>query len=222
MDLEEETQEAPSDPAEETREAPSDRNEETREEPPNPKETREVPLDPKEETREVPLDPEVKTREVLLGPKQEKQEAPSNPAEETREAPLDREDGAQKTRSDQKRRHWKRRRILRRRLEAPSDSEEETKYVAGLAEGPMHLEGPVVLALRKLTISVNLPPNNVKAHACVEGAAPQSSLPTNEEGNKSSVSMCDRGGTMIFQRKAELPEPMSRGMSPGQLTGRRR
>ena len=47
-------------------------------------------------------------------------------------------------------------------------------------------------------------------HAGVEGAAPQSSLPTNEEGDKESVSMCDGGGTMIFERKVELPEPIKR------------
>ena len=53
-------------------------------------------------------------------------------------------------------------------------------------------------------------------HAGVEGAAPQSSLPTNEEGDEESVSMCDGGGAMIFQRKVELPEPIAKGMSPEQ------
>ena len=59
-------------------------------------------------------------------------------------------------------------------------------------------------------------------HAGVEGGAPQSSLPTNEEGNEESVSMCDGGGTMVFQRKVELPDPIVRGMSPEQETGRKR
>ena len=92
----------------------------------------------------------------------------------------------------------------------------------------MNSEGPVVLARRKLTISINLPPNNVKAHMESAGARRHgkssiaSSLSTNVEGNEASVSMCDRGGTMIFQRKVELPKPISRGMSPEQLTGRRR
>ena len=53
-------------------------------------------------------------------------------------------------------------------------------------------------------------------HAGVEGAAPQGSLPTNEEGDEESVSMYDGGGTMIFQRKVELPEPIARAMSPEQ------
>ena len=53
-------------------------------------------------------------------------------------------------------------------------------------------------------------------HAGVEGGAPQSSLPTNEEGNEESLSMCDGGGTVFFQRKVELPDPIVRGMSPEQ------
>ena len=53
-------------------------------------------------------------------------------------------------------------------------------------------------------------------HVDVEGAAPQSSLPTNEEGDEESLSMCDGGGTMIFQRKMELRESIARGMSPEQ------
>ena len=51
-------------------------------------------------------------------------------------------------------------------------------------------------------------------HAGVEKGAPQSSLQTNEEGNEESVSMCDGGGTMVFQRKVEPPDPIARGMSP--------
>ena len=51
-----------------------------------------------------------------------------------------------------------------------------------------------------------------RVHAGVEGAAPQSSLPTNEEGDEKSMSMCDGGGTMIFQRKVELSEPIARSM----------
>ena len=45
--------------------------------------------------------------------------------------------------------------------EAPSDPGVETIDVAGLAEDPTYLEGPVVPARRKLPISGNLPPNNV-------------------------------------------------------------
>ena len=74
-------------------------------------------------------------------------------------------------------------------LEAPSDSEEETKYVAGLAEGPMHLEGPVVLAPRKFNISVNLPPNNIKAHvesadARMRGRSSTAKFSTDERGRQ--------------------------------------
>ena len=44
------------------------------------------------------------------------------------------------------------------------DTEQETKDVAGSAAGLTDLGGPVVPAHRKLTSSVNLPPNNVIAH----------------------------------------------------------
>ena len=53
-------------------------------------------------------------------------------------------------------------------------------------------------------------------HAGVEGAAPQSYLPTNDEGDEESVSMSDGGDTMILQRKVELPEPLAAGMPPDQ------
>ena len=53
-------------------------------------------------------------------------------------------------------------------------------------------------------------------HAGVKGAAPRSSLPTSEEGDRESVSMCDGGGTIFFQRKVELAEPIATGMSPEQ------
>ena len=53
-------------------------------------------------------------------------------------------------------------------------------------------------------------------HAGVEGAAPQSSLPTNEEGDEENVAMCDGGGKMIFQSQVDLPEPIARGLSSEQ------
>ena len=122
-----------------------------------------MPSDPDEETREVPMDPEEETREVPLDPEERTQEAPSYTAEETQEAPSDREDEVQGTPSDSE----------EEILEAPSDPEEETleapsdfeeaKYVAGLAEGPTDLDGPVIPALRKLTIGGNFPPNNINA-----------------------------------------------------------
>ena len=53
-------------------------------------------------------------------------------------------------------------------------------------------------------------------HAGVEEEPAQSSLPTNEEGDEDSVSMCDGGGTMTFKRKVELLKPISTAMSPTQ------
>ena len=120
--------------------------------------------------------------------------------QETREVPSDRKEETQ---------------------EAPGVPKEETKGIARLAIGSTYLGGPVVPARRKLTISGIFPPNNVIAHVEStgarrrEGAAP-SFLPTNEEGDEKSVSMCDGGGAMILQRKVEIPEPTARGMSPKQ------
>ena len=54
-------------------------------------------------------------------------------------------------------------------IRSSSDSE-ETNDVAGLAERPTNLEGPVVPARRKLTISGNFPLNNVKTHVKWAGA----------------------------------------------------
>ena len=228
----EDTQEAPPDPTEETdppnteeetREVPLDPEEETWEVPWDPrKETREVPLDPEKETYEVPWDPEKETHEVPLDLKEGTQEASSDPAEETREAPSDREDEAQGTPS------YPEEEILEAPsdpeeeiLEGPSDPDEKTKYEAGLAEGPTDLEGSAVPASRKRTIGGNLPPNNLKAHVEPAGArrrgrrSTQSSLPTNEEGNEESVSMCNGGGTMFFQRISGATGPDSEGHVTG-------
>ena len=133
-------------------------------------ETREVLLDPEKVTREMTLDPEEETREVPLDPKEETREVPLDPEEETQEAPSDREDKAQVAPSDSEEETLE---ALsdpeEETLEAPSNSE-ETKDVAGLAEEATDLEGPVVSARRKLTISGNPPPNNVKAHLESAGA----------------------------------------------------
>ena len=59
-------------------------------------------------------------------------------------------------------------------------------------------------------------------HAGMKKAAPQSCLPTNEEDDEKSVSMCDGVGSMILQRKVEIPEPIARGISPGQYTDSKR
>ena len=89
------------------------------------------------------MDPGQETREVSSDCKEEKREASSDPDEETRGA----------SSNPEKETH-----------EAPSDSEGATKDVAGLAAGSMGLKGLVVLARRKLTVSGNLPPNNVIAY----------------------------------------------------------
>ena len=107
----------------------------------------------------MPLDPEKETEKVTLNPKEGTQKAPSGPTEEAREAPSNREDEAQGTSSDPE----------EKTLEEPSDPE-ETKNVAGLTEGTTDFEGLVVPARQKLTISSNLPPNNVKAHVESAGA----------------------------------------------------
>ena len=36
----------------------------------------------------------------------------------------------------------------------------------------------------------------------------------NEEGSEESVSMCDGGGIMSFQRKMGLPDSIAKGLSP--------
>ena len=95
-----------------------------------------------------------------LDPEEGTQEAPSDSTDETRKAPSDREDEAQGTLSDPE----------EDTLDARSDSEEEANDVAGLAKGPTDLKGPAVTALRKLAISGNLRPNNVKAHVESAGA----------------------------------------------------
>ena len=104
--------------------------------------------------------------------------------------------------------------------EAPWDPGVEMNDVAGLAEESTNLEGPVVPARRKVTISGNRLANNGIVHVQSTGAWKEQNrkrfLPTNEKGDEDSVSMCDHGGTRIFQRKVELPEPIARGMSPEQ------
>ena len=73
--------------------------------------------------------------------------------EESQEAPSDLKEGTQKALSD----------LDEEAQQAQSDPEKETKYIAGPATGSTDLEGPVVPVLRMLTISGNLPPNNVIA-----------------------------------------------------------
>ena len=56
----------------------------------------------------------------------------------------------------------------------------------------------------------------------MEGAAPQTLPPTIREDDEESASVCDDGGSMIFQVKVEIPEPIERSMSSEQKTGSRR
>ena len=187
-DLEEGTQEAPPDPAEEaqetppdpgkkTREAPSDRGEKTDPEEktrealsnlekgtkkalPNLEEgAREALLHPEQETRELPLDRKEKTREAPSDLEKETLEAPSDPDEETQEVPLDPEETQNASPN-----------LEGETREAPSDPGVETNDVAGLAAGSTDLKGPVIPAPQKLTISGNLPPNNVNMPAESPGA----------------------------------------------------
>ena len=107
------------------------------------------------------------------------------------------------------------------------NSEEKTKDVVELTAGLTDLEGPVVPTRRQLTISGNLPPNNVIAHVESTGArrsgrSGNTTKEADEEGDEESASMCDGGGAMILQMKVEILEPIARGMSPEESTGRRR
>ena len=155
--------------------------------------------------------------------KKEVQEASSDHAEDTREAPSVREDEAQGTPSYPEEETLEAPSDPEEKiLEAPSDPDEKTKYAAELAEGPTDLEGPVVPACWKRTIGGNLPPNNLKTQVEPAGARRRGRRSTakfsadEEEGNEESVSMYDGGGTMFFQRKVELPDPIVRGMPPEQ------
>ena len=102
---------------------------------------------------------------------QEIQEALSDPEEETQEIPVDSGEEIREVRSDPK----------EEIQEAPSDHFDEKMKDAA---GPTELEGLVVPALRKLTISRKLPPTlssrtrSRRVHTGVEGAALQSLLPT--------------------------------------------
>ena len=91
---------------------------------------------------------------------EEIQEAASDPKAETREVPLDPEEETQEVPPNPE----------EEAREAPSDPEEEIIDEVRLATESTDLERPVVPAPRKLTISGNLPPSNVTAHAESTGA----------------------------------------------------
>ena len=198
----EETQEAPPDPAEETREEPSDREEETLEAPLDPEETKGTPSDPEVDTLEAPSDPEEIPRRTL--------EASSDPEEKTHVVPLDPEE-TQKTPPNPE----------EDTREAPPDPGVGTNDVAGLAARSTDLEGLVVPARRKLTISGNLPPNNVIAH--VESGARRygrsriAKFSADEQGRRrEEYGDVRRWRLDDLQRKLEIPGLIARGTSPEQ------
>ena len=145
---------------------------------------------------------------------QEMQEALSDPEEKTQEAPSDSKEETRKVPSDPK----------EETREASSDHEKEAKDAAG----PMKLEGLLVPALRKPTISGNLPimssrTRSQRVHTGVEGAALQSLLRLtkggDEEGDEGSTSVYDGGGPKALQMKVDTqqsivgdipPEPKNR------------
>ena len=103
---------------------------------------------------------------------------------------------------------------------ASSDLEMETKDEAEPVAGAAKLGGPVVPALRKLTISgifrqilSSQTWSRRLVRASMEGAAPQFFLSTIKEGDEESVSVCYGGGSMVLRAKVEIPEPVARGIS---------
>ena len=130
------------------------------------------------------------------------QKAPSDPKEEIQEVLLDPEQGTE---------------------EVPSDSEEETHDDAGTEAELTDLGETVVLALWKLTISDNLPPRmssrtrSRRMHTSVEEAAFQRFPPTTKEvgekGDEKSMLVCDGGGSMALQVKADMQEPITGDIS---------
>ena len=108
--------------------------------------------------------------------------APPDPAQETREVPSDPEEETQ---------------------EASSDSDEK-KRVARLAAGSRDLGNcsyPRVRSSLSATIfrqTIQSRTWSRRVHAGVEGAAPQNILPTIEEVDEESTSICDGGGSMIL------------------------
>ena len=108
---------------------------------------------------------------------------------------------------------------------APSDLGDEKKYEAGPVAGATDLGGPILPALWKLTISGCLPSNNVNAHVELTTGARRcgrSSAATflltlakvDEKDDEKSTSVCDGGGSMVLQVKAEIPKPIAGDMSP--------
>ena len=160
------------------------------------------------ESEEQPASQEHKQemQEALSNSEEKTQEAPSSSEEQSREVPLDPEEETR---------------------EAPSDHEEEAK----VAVGPTELEGPVVPALRKVTISGHRPPillsytRSRRVHTGAKRAALQSTLATTKgdgeedyeestSGDEESTSVCDGEGPMTLQVKADIQQWIAGDISP--------
>ena len=106
--------------------------------------------------------------------------------------------------------------------EALSEHEREQQHKEGEAEpasGLENLEGPVLPALRKLTIDGNIPPilssrtRSRRPHTGVEGEALHCFLPASEaeeeNGGEDGLAR-DDGGQMAMQATLDIPEPRNR------------
>ena len=106
--------------------------------------------------------------------------------------------------------------------EALSEHEREQQQKegeAGPASGSTDLEGPVLPALRKLTIDGNTPPilssrtRSRSPPTGVEGAALHCFLPAieaEEENGVEDALACDDGGQLAMQATLNIPEPRNR------------
>ena len=102
------------------------------------------------------------------------------------------------------------------------EHEQERQQKEGEAEpasGSANLEGPVLPALRKLTIDGNIPPilslrtRSRRPHTGVEGAALHCFLPAieaEEENGVEDTLACDDGGQMAMQATLDILEPRNR------------
>ena len=109
--------------------------------------------------------------------------------------------------------------------EALSEHEREQQHKEGEAEpasGSANLEGPVLPALRKLTIDGNIPPilssrtRSRRLHTGVGGEALHcflAAIEAEEENGVKDASACDGGGQMAMQATLDIPEPRNRRLA---------
>ena len=118
-----------------------------------------------------------------------------DPKEETREAPSDPDEET---------------------YEAPLDFEKEAKDISRLAAGSTDLEGPVVPARRKLTISGKSSAKKCYRARGVDGRTQawkeQRPKVFCRRGGEESASVCYGGGSMILQMAVETTEPIAGDM----------